>query len=81
MPRNASHRSRPAIAVPTKIRTYNFLQARVTDHRINFTAHRLPAVLEGDLDERAEALGAADAAERLAAVGAGSENGAESGAS
>jgi peptide chain release factor 1 len=52
-----------------KIRTYNFPQGRVTDHRINFTTHRLPDVLEGDLDELAEALGAADAAERLAAVG------------
>jgi len=54
-----------------KIRTYNFPQARVTDHRINLTTHRLPAVMEGDLDELAEALAAADAAERLAEAGAG----------
>ena len=52
-----------------KIRTYNFPQARVTDHRINLTLYRLPAVLEGDLDELAEALSAADVAERLAAAG------------
>jgi len=53
-----------------KIRTYNFPQARVTDHRINYTTHNLPAVLEGDLEDLAEALGSADAAERLAAAGA-----------
>jgi peptide chain release factor 1 len=56
-----------------KIRTYNFPQARVTDHRINFTAHNLPLVLEGDLDVLAEALSAADAAERLAGAAAGPE--------
>jgi peptide chain release factor 1 len=54
-----------------KIRTYNFPQARVTDHRIGFTAHNLPAVMEGEIDELAEALSAADSAERLAAAGAG----------
>ena len=53
-----------------KIRTYNFPQGRVTDHRINFTLHRLPDVLEGNLDELSEALRAADVAERLAAAGA-----------
>ncbi|MBI5709474.1 MAG: peptide chain release factor 1 [Candidatus Eisenbacteria bacterium] len=56
-----------------KIRTYNFPQSRVTDHRINFTAHNLPLVLEGDLDDLSEALEAADIAERLAALGAGTE--------
>src|SRR5439155_25778 len=39
-----------------RIRTYNFPQARVTDHRIGLTLHRLPAVLEGDLDELVDAL-------------------------
>lgn len=39
-----------------KIRTYNFPDRRVTDHRINFTSHRLEAVLEGDLDELSDAL-------------------------
>ena len=53
-----------------KIRTYNFPQSRVTDHRINFTTHNLPAVMEGDLDEMAEALSAADIAERLASLSA-----------
>ena len=48
-----------------RIRTYNFPQARVSDHRIGLTLHKLPAVLEGDLDELIEALTAADRAERL----------------
>ena len=39
-----------------KIRTYNFPDRRITDHRINFTAHQLEAVLEGDLDEISDAL-------------------------
>ena len=34
-----------------KIRTYNYPDRRVTDHRINFTLHRLPEIMEGDLDE------------------------------
>jgi peptide chain release factor 1 len=49
-------------------RTYNFPQARVTDHRIGLTLHRLPAVLEGDLDEVIDALAAAEQAERLEGV-------------
>jgi peptide chain release factor 1 len=56
-----------------KIRTYNFPQSRVTDHRINLTLYRLPEVLEGDLDDLTEALTAADVNERLAAIGAGAE--------
>jgi len=54
-----------------KIRTYNFPQARVTDHRINLTLYRLDDVMEGDIHELTEALSAADVAERLAAMGAG----------
>jgi peptide chain release factor 1 len=53
-----------------KVRTYNFPQSRVTDHRINYTAHNLPAVIEGDLDALSEALLEADMAERLEALGA-----------
>jgi peptide chain release factor 1 len=39
-----------------KIRTYNFPDRRVTDHRINFTLHQLEAILEGDMDELSDAL-------------------------
>jgi peptide chain release factor 1 len=39
-----------------KIRTYNFSQNRVTDHRIGLTLHKLEQVLEGDMDELVEAL-------------------------
>ncbi|MDR7519661.1 MAG: peptide chain release factor 1 [Armatimonadota bacterium] len=51
-----------------KIRTYNFPQNRVTDHRIGLSLHRLETVLDGDLDELIEALAAADRAAQLAAV-------------
>jgi peptide chain release factor 1 len=43
-----------------KIRTYNFPDRRVTDHRINFTSHQLEAILEGELDELSDALIKAD---------------------
>jgi peptide chain release factor 1 len=43
-----------------KIRTYNFAQNRVTDHRVGLTLHRLDQVLQGDLDEIIDALIAAD---------------------
>jgi peptide chain release factor 1 len=49
-----------------RIRTYNFPQGRVTDHRINLTLHRLPEILEGQMDELLDALIAEDEAERLA---------------
>ncbi|WP_294157889.1 peptide chain release factor 1 [uncultured Selenomonas sp.] len=48
-----------------RIRTYNFPQGRVTDHRIGLTVHRIDAVLGGDLDEILAALITADQAERL----------------
>jgi peptide chain release factor 1 len=51
-----------------RIRTYNFREARVTDHRIGLTLHRLPEILEGDLDEIIDALTAAEQAERLQKV-------------
>ena len=49
-----------------KVRTYNFPQSRVTDHRIKLTSYRLNEVLNGDLDEFIDALTAADQAARLA---------------
>ena len=51
-----------------RIRTYNFPQGRVTDHRINLTLHRLPEILEGDMGELIGALIAEDEAERLASL-------------
>ena len=48
-----------------KIRTYNFQQARVTDHRIGLTIHQLDAVLDGELDDLIGALTTADQAEKL----------------
>lgn len=49
-----------------RIRTYNFAQGRVTDHRIGLTLYKLNSFLEGDLDEMIDALAAADEAARLA---------------
>jgi len=49
-----------------KIRTYNFPQSRVTDHRIGFTSHDLTGILDGNLDELTQALQRAEMAERLA---------------
>ena len=51
-----------------RIRTYNFPQGRISDHRINLTLHRLPAILEGDLDEIVEALSAEDQRQKLGAA-------------
>ena len=52
-----------------KIRTYNFPQGRVTDHRINLTLYKLEDVMNGDIDGFLEQLATRDQAERLAAVG------------
>ena len=54
-----------------RIRTYNFPQGRVTDHRINLTLHRLPEILEGTMDELLSALISQDEAERLAGLDEG----------
>lgn len=52
-----------------RIRTYNFPQGRVTDHRINMTIHRLESFLDGDIEEIVEALITTDQAEKLKHVG------------
>lgn len=54
-----------------KIRTYNFPQSRVTDHRVGLTTHRLTAILDGEIEELIEANVAADRARRLEAAQAG----------
>jgi peptide chain release factor 1 len=48
-----------------KIRTYNYPEGRVTDHRVKLTKHNLPAILEGELDEFTETLQAEDRRKRL----------------
>ncbi len=48
-----------------KIRTYNYPQSRVTDHRIGYTQHNLPAVMNGDIDGFIEQLRIADSAEKM----------------
>ena len=48
-----------------RIRTYNFPQGRVTDHRVNLTLYRIDSVMDGDLDEVINALATADQAEKL----------------
>ena len=52
-----------------KIRTYNFSQSRITDHRIGLTLYNLDGVLEGNLDELVEGLQASEMEERLAEAG------------
>jgi peptide chain release factor 1 len=51
-----------------KIRTYNFPQSRVTDHRINYSMHNLPAFMDGDIDDLLKALSDADKLEKLKAI-------------
>lgn len=52
-----------------RIRTYNFPQGRVTDHRINLTVHRMSAFIDGDLDEMIDGLITTDQAEKLQDLG------------
>jgi peptide chain release factor 1 len=52
-----------------RIRTYNFPQGRVTDHRINLTLYKIEQIMDGDLDELTAALTAEFQAEQLAALG------------
>ena len=52
-----------------RIRTYNFPQGRVTDHRINLTLYKIASVMDGDLDELTGALSSEHQAEQLAALG------------
>ena len=52
-----------------RIRTYNFPQGRITDHRINLTLYKIAAIMDGDLDELTSALAAEHQAEQLAAIG------------
>jgi len=53
-----------------KVRTYNYPQGRVTDHRIKLTTHNLEGVLEGDLDEFSEGLSADERRRKLEAQAA-----------
>ena len=52
-----------------KIRTYNFPQDRVTDHRVNLTLHSMPRILDGEIDGLIDAVAVAEQAEALASVG------------
>ena len=62
----AQRRSQVGIGMRNeRIRTYNYPQGRMTDHRIGLTLYKLDNILNGDLDEIVDALRAADQAERL----------------
>lgn len=52
-----------------KIRTYNYPQSRVTDHRINYSSHQLPSIMDGEIDDFIEELSTEDEAARLAEAG------------
>ena len=52
-----------------RIRTYNFPQGRVTDHRIGLTLYKIDAIVDGDLDEIIDALTVEDQAQKLKALG------------
>ena len=74
MPSAPSRRTRSPLSGATqvgtgeraeKIRTYNFPQDRVTDHRIGITMHNLPKIMEGGLDELIDAVAASEQAKAL----------------
>jgi peptide chain release factor 1 len=52
-----------------KIRTYNYPQSRVTDHRIGYSSYNLPVVMDGAIDQFIDQLSTQDESERLAATG------------
>jgi peptide chain release factor 1 len=52
-----------------KIRTYNFPQSRITDHRVGVSLHNMTAVLDGDIDPFIDELASQDESERLKAAG------------
>ncbi len=52
-----------------KIRTYNYPQSRVTDHRIGYSSHNLPVLMDGDIDDILDELATQHEADRLAAAG------------
>ena len=54
-----------------KVRTYNFPQSRITDHRVNLTSHNLEGALNGDLEEFTQALVAKERADKLATEATG----------
>ena len=58
-----------------RIRTYNFPQNRLTDHRINYTRHNLPAVMDGDVKDMTDACRTYYAAEALREASAGDDRG------
>jgi len=57
-----------------KVRTYNFPQDRVTDHRIGKTVHNIPSIMAGEIDDLIDALIMADQAERLSSVTGGDDD-------
>ncbi len=67
---NSARRSQVGTAERSeKIRTYNFPQSRVTDHRVNLSSYNIQGVLDGNLDEFIDELATRDEAERLTAIG------------
>ena len=64
--RSAERRSQVGTGMRNeRIRTYNFPQGRVTDHRIGLTLYKIDAIMDGDLDELIDALVTADQAKKL----------------